>query len=181
MLKYLSTSLIVFGLLLAICSASLLWIRNDPNRLSFNLENLSILDINHSELSVPTLLVIGDISVQLPIFPARINGRKWDTTAEGVSYLSSTPLPGDPGNSVIYGHNWGSILGRLDALSPGDKIKILFSDGSAREFEVKYKQVVSPDDTSILNPTTDTRVTLYTCTGFLDQSRLVVTAKLITS
>ena len=45
---------------------------------------------------------------------------------------------------------------------------------------IEYTQVVTPDQTHILAPSDDRRVTLYTCTGFLDRKRFVVTATLLT-
>ena len=63
-------------------------------------------------------------------------------------------------------------------MKPGDRIEIAFSDGSIREFVVAYTTTVNPGQVEILKDSEDSRLTLYTCTGFLDSKRFVVTAKL---
>ena len=67
---------------------------------------------------------MGEQSIDLPIYPASINGTSWETTTKGVSYLKNTPTPGEIGNSVMYGHNWTNLLGPLVRAKPGQKIEI---------------------------------------------------------
>lgn len=87
-------------------------------------------------------------------------------------------MPGEPGNSILYGHNWTSLFGNLPKTKPGERVDIGFSDGSMQQFIVEYTSIVSPDEIEIIEQTEDTRITLYTCTGFLDSKRFVVVAKL---
>lgn len=49
--------------------------------------------------------IFSSIGFDLPIVPAQIAGGKWEITKNGVSYLTTSPLPGSEGNSVLYGHN----------------------------------------------------------------------------
>lgn len=51
------------------------------------------------------------------------------------------------------------------------------SDGTTRTFTIDQTAVISPTQASVVNPTLDTRLTIYTCTGFLDTKRFVVVAK----
>lgn len=44
------------------------------------------------------------------------------------------------------------------------------------EFLFDTKEVL-PESVEVVAPTTDETLTLYTCTGFADQKRLIVTAK----
>ena len=80
------------------------------------------------------------------------------------------------GNSVLYGHNFPSILGSLTKIKPNDKIEIIMSNGEKKIFTVKYTSIVGQDQTHILSQTKDARITVYTCTGFLDTKRFVATA-----
>ncbi len=125
---------------------------------------------------LPYSLEIPSIHANLPIIPALIQGKTWETTTKGVSYLKTTPIPGEKGNSVIYGHNWKTILGDLTQVKPGQKIIITMNDGVKKEFKVEYTATVDPSQTYIIDNTKDTRITLYTCTGFLDSKRFVVVA-----
>lgn len=111
----------------------------------------------------------------IPVFAASIENGKWQTTKQGISYLSSSPLPGTRGNSVMYGHNWPNILGNLEKLNPGDSV-IIYRGTQTTRFTVYFKTVVEPTDSSVYAPTGDYRLTIYTCTGLLDTKRLVITA-----
>lgn len=131
---------------------------------------------SESQLTTPTHLSIPSLALELPILPAQITDNKWDITKEGISYLTTSPLPGGSGNSVMYGHNWANLLGRLKHIKTGAVIEVKNSDGITHRYIVHFISIVTPDETHIYNNTADARLTLYTCTGFLDSKRLVVTA-----
>jgi len=122
-----------------------------------------------STISIPSLELI------LPVTHSDLRDGKWEISDSAVSYLSSSPVPGTKGNSVLYGHNWPSLLGELDRIKPGDRIKVS-GNGQEVNYLVYYVTTVSPSDVSIYDDTTDYRLTLYTCSGFMDSKRLVVTA-----
>ena len=174
----LATLLTAFGLVCLILATFLLWQRTTPRRLSFNIKNSSQSEKNIRALE-PKTLVIRDLGIKLPISPARVEKGKWEASTKGVSYLSTSPIPGEMGNSVLYGHNWSNLLGSLVLIKPGQEIEVLFDDGSASKFVVKMTQTVTPEQTGILDPSDDQRITLYTCAGFLDRKRFVVTAILL--
>ncbi len=120
-------------------------------------------------------LKIPSSHIALPVYSASITGTSWQTTKRGVSYLSTSPLPGEQGNSVLYGHNWPNLLKPLHTVKPGDSIFITRS-GRTTRFIVRYVTVVEANEHSIYAASTKTKLTIYTCTGFLDTKRLVVTA-----
>jgi len=175
--KHTASRLLIFlGILSLVISVFLVWERNTPGRLSFNLKNTSNNNIYPQSSQIPKQLIIKDLGIDLPIYPAKIDQNKWEATTNGVSYLSSSTIPGEKGNSIIYGHNWTSLLGPLTRAKPGQNIGVVFSDGSKKDFSIAYISTVTPNQTSILDPSSDTRLTIYTCTGFLDSKRFVVTA-----
>lgn len=164
---------ILLGIMLLFFGAYLMYERNNPKRLEFK-------TIGRASSTVPdkypTMIFIPKLNTKLAVFPAQVKNGNWDATTKGISYLSSSPTPGDAGNSILYGHNYPNLLGNLPEIKPGDEIIITLNDNQAKKFVVKYTSVVSPDQTQILKPSSDTRITLYTCTGFLDSKRFVVTA-----
>ena len=81
------------------------------------------------------------------------------------------------GNSILYGHNWNSLLGDLENAKPGYTVEIIYKNSVKRYFRISYIAIVNPNQIHVLNQTNDARLTIYTCTGFLDQKRLVVTAE----
>ncbi|MCY7362987.1 MAG: sortase [Ignavibacteria bacterium] len=153
-----------------------MWQRYSPKILEFN--NLEVAATSTSKIS-PVRIIIPGLNIDDSIYGAQINNKNWQSTTNGISYLSSSPIPGEKGNSNLYGHNWKSILGNLVKIKPGDKIKIVMNNGETREFEVEFTSVVDSSQTYILSQTKDNRITLYTCTGFLDRKRFVATATLI--
>lgn len=172
----LGTLLIFFGVSCLVFTAYLIWQRNTPTRLAFSLEQIKTESHSTSTERRPVTIFFPSLDRELPIIPTELNKGKWEATPEGVSYLISTPQPGETGNSILYGHNWTNLLGSLPRMKPGEHIEVHFSDGTARIFQIEFTSVVTPDQTHILNQTTDRRLTIYTCTGFLDTKRFVVTA-----
>lgn len=159
-----------FGLITLLFSAFFFWERYSPQRLSFTVAADSV--------SLPVEIIIPSINLDLPVIPAKLDKGQWEATTKGVSYLASSPIPGAKGNSLLYGHNWPNLLGNILKLKPGQEIKIKFADSFTKTFIVSADLSVSPQDLSVLNPTEDSQITLYTCTGFLDNRRFVIKAKL---
>lgn len=167
--------LIVLGSLLLLFGSHLVVERYGPRKLEF--KNLNVQNSAVSQQK-PVKIVIPTLGIETQIYTAKINNGVWESTTKGISFLSSTPLPGSQGNSVLYGHNWSNLLGSLTKIKPGDKIEITLSSGEIKIFNVEYTSVVDPSQTHILNQTKDNRITIYTCTGFLDSKRFVATAVL---
>lgn len=125
----------------------------------------------------PVKLYIPKLEKALDITDGQVVDDRWTVSATGVSYLTTSAIPGAIGNSVIYGHNRKEILGGLPKLSLGDFIYVTMKNGEVLKYEVFERKEISPTQVEILNETEDSRLTIYTCSGFLDQSRFVVIAK----
>jgi len=126
----------------------------------------------------PTKLYIPKLSKTLDISAGKIIDGRWEISPEGVSFLVTSAIPGTLGNSVIYGHNRLNILGDLNQLSKGDVIFVVLDSGNFAKFRVFETKKILPTEIGILNQSSDSRLTIYTCSGFLDQARFVVLAKL---
>ncbi|MBI2611522.1 sortase [Candidatus Gottesmanbacteria bacterium] len=177
MKRFFSYTFITIGLLSLIFTSYLVWQRNSPRRLSFDINTYP----SKNTLAVkrlPKRITIKKLGIDLPIYPATLAKGQWEASTEGVSYLSSSVIPGEVGNSILYGHNWTNLLGNLPNARPGQEIVIEFDDRSIKKFTIKYTTVVSPTDFQILDPSNDVRLTLYTCTGFFDSKRFVIVALL---
>lgn len=174
MKKLLSHTLLLLGFLLIAFSAYLIYLRHSSFPLTFEKRPTSIHALSYI---TPSKIEIPSINIILPVIPAYIEDKKWDTTQVGVSFLATSPVPGQKGNSVFYGHNWTSLLGNLPQVKPGELIVITLQNGDKKRFQIEYTAIVNPDQTYIIDATNDSRITLYTCTGFLDSKRFVVVAK----
>ena len=114
---------------------------------------------------------------------AVVEGTSVDDLKKGPGHYTGTPLPGQPGNASLAGHRttYGAPFNRIGELKNGDLIEVTTRQGSFN-YRVTGQQVVDPSNVSVLNPTTDDRLTLTTChPKYSAAKRLIVTAKLDTS
>jgi LPXTG-site transpeptidase (sortase) family protein len=174
-MKFIAKLLIILGVVCYAIGIYLIWERNNPNRLALGYEE-SYKDADTSNL--PVRIIIKDVGIDLPIYPAKTNNGKWETTSKGASYLVSSPIPGEVGNSVIYAHDWVSLFGPLKNARPGNMVEIEYADKTKKDFVVGSTAVVPYNKSDILSSTEDRRITLYTCTGFFDSERFVAVALL---
>lgn len=170
-----STVFLIFGIVFLLLFSWELYLRNRPSRLAFATVPSSLDYEVMSEDKTPRVIKIESVRIELPVIPASFDGKNWPTTTKGVSFISSSALP-TKGNSVFYAHNWSNLFGPLVKVKPGDTVELTTADGTRYLFTVAFTQVINPDQTYILNQTVDSRLTLYTCIGFLDSKRFVVTA-----
>jgi sortase A len=123
-------------------------------------------------------IVIPSISLNEPILESTnigviTHGGTWRRPA------SATPL--DNNNTVIVGHRYYgnnvSTFYSLDKVQVGQLLAVYWQ-GQEFLYEVTETKVVDPSKVEIEAPTTDRRLTLYTCTPiWTARNRLVVIAK----
>lgn len=101
----------------------------------------------------------------------------------GPGHITNTALPGETGNSVITGHR-DTFFRHIFELGKGDEIDVQ-RNGQVYRYRVTDKKIVSPDDVSVLNRTSDAQLTLITCYPIYyvgpAPKRLVVFSKLAAS
>jgi sortase A len=107
-----------------------------------------------AELSIPR---IGLSAVVL-------EGSDDHTLRVGLGHIESTSLPGESGNVAIAGHR-DSFFRPLRNVQVGDDITL--DTPTARvHYRVSSYSVVNSDEVSVIDPTTDARLTLVTCFPF---------------
>lgn len=175
-MKLLSTLLIGLGLFLYGIGIYNIYLRENPSTLAFDNYTYGQETSTTAIKEMPVRIAINGVGIDAPILPARVIDGKWDVTEKGASYLTSSPIPGEDGNSVIYAHNWKNLFGPLMNVKTGQEVTVEYGDGSKKTFVVQYISEVSPNESTILAPSKDKRITLYTCSGFLDSKRFVAVA-----
>lgn len=110
-------------------------------------------------------------------------GSSGRTLAFGPGHMSSSAMPGEPGNSVIAGHR-DTHFGFLRDLVPGDRLEVETFGGRQLEFEVVGTDVVDSRRGSLLLDTAEPMLSLVTCYPFGATEpggamRYVVTARLL--
>lgn len=143
---------------------------------------------------VPTLLVEEPPEVGKPFAIIRIpsierlqdgwavvEGVSRRTLRNGAGHMPRTPLPGQPGNSVISGHRttYGAPFHELDQLQPGDIIEVETAVG-IHIYQVTETVIVKPRDLWVTEDRGGSTLTLTTChPKFSARQRLVVFAELV--
>ncbi|WP_242841122.1 class D sortase [Clostridium akagii] len=123
------------------------------------------------------ILTISKIDLKVAIG----EGADLKTLKYAVGHFKGTAMPGQKGNFCLAGHRsytFGEYFNRLGELKDGDEIQVKTVNG-----EYKYKvydiQVVLPSQVQVLNPTTDSTMTLVTCTPIrIATHRLIIKARL---
>lgn len=165
-------TILYIGVLFIICAGVLVFERYMPHQI---ITEPAVYGAN--DVGYPQSISINSIKVNLPIVRSVMEDpKKWPTTRNGVSYLENSVLPGRVGNSIFYGHNWPNLLGGLKNVKRGDTIELKYPTGEIKTFTIdlitempaKHAQVTLESDQKIM--------TIYTCSGFLDSKRIIVTA-----
>jgi sortase A len=125
------------------------------------------------------VLRIPRVGIEVPV----LDGTDDLILNRGVGHIQGTALPGVPGNLGIAGHRDGFFRGLKDVVE-GDKIEVELPDRTDT-YVVRNIKIVLPQDTSVLNPTADSSLTLVTCYPFYfvgdAPKRYIVLASLIGS
>ena len=103
------------------------------------------------------------------------------TLSKGPGHMPGTPLPGQPGNSVISGHRttYGRPFFDFDQLGPGDLIEVETTIGM-HVYEVRESFVVEPTEVWVVDDRPGAWLTLTTCHPKLSaRERLIITAELV--
>jgi sortase A len=93
-----------------------------------------------------------------------MEGTDGRTLRRAAGHVRGTPLPGQKGNVAIAGHR-DTFFRALRNVRHDDEITLTTLDGSYR-YLVDSTQVVAPEDTQVLDDSSDTILTLVTCYPF---------------
>lgn len=110
-----------------------------------------------------------------------VEGVSRSNLKNGVGHMPSTPLPGQPGNSVMSGHRttFGAPFHEFDELQPGDIIEVETAIG-IHIYEVRETIIVRPTEFWVTGPRDGAWLTLTTChPKFSARQRLVIFAELV--
>ncbi|MEI6144209.1 MAG: sortase [Candidatus Berkelbacteria bacterium] len=136
-------------------------------------------------------IIIDKIGITAPIIN-NVDGNNMQaylTALEGgVAHLAKTALPGESGNSVIFGHssyykakpgNYKTIFAKLNLLASGDTIKVT-RENKNYSYKISETKIVKPEDISVVSQDKSKKqLTLITCwPPKTTTSRMVIVANL---
>ena len=138
----------------------------------------------------PTWLSIPRIRVDARVAAVKLVGGSYQVPPWDVGYHGDSADPGAAGNAVFNGHlttiNAGRVFARLKELRPSDAVYV-YTATHRLDWVVTDVRTVPNTDDGFIDPTEDTRITLYTCAGRWDPRtqdythRQVVVAKLVSA
>ncbi|WP_213803922.1 class D sortase [Granulicella sp. dw_53] len=106
------------------------------------------------------ILRVHRLGLEVPI----LDGDDDITLNRGAGHIPGTARLGESGNIGVTGHRDG-FFRPLKDIVPGDTIEIV-RHGQTDRYLVRQIKIVFPSDTSVLNKTTDSTLTLVTCYPF---------------
>ncbi|HXS15041.1 MAG TPA: sortase [Candidatus Saccharimonadales bacterium] len=125
---------------------------------------------------LPLRVIIPHIGIDVAVIEAPLVNGYWQTSDTQASHGIGSANPGEKtGNIVIFAHERVGLFLSLSQIKQGDKIYIQ-TKKSWHVYKVMKTSVVNPTDISIIQPTAQETLTLYTCSGFFDENRFVVRA-----
>lgn len=162
----------------------------DPNQTNSNINIVVDKDYQKEmKLSIPD---IGISNITVTPNVDSFDENVYDSALKkGLAHFEGTPLPGDGGNSFIYGHSAvdsffsnhpndpETIFSKLDQVEIPDTIEIQ-KDGETFTYTVIRKKITDPEDFDVVNGITNKEtVTLMTCwPKGISSKRLIVIAEL---
>jgi sortase A len=123
------------------------------------------------------LMRVPKVALEAVVF----EGIDTESLQKGPGHMPNTPLPGQPGNSVISGHRttYGRPFHDFDLLVAGDRVEIETSIGT-HVYEVRDVFIVAPTDVWVTEPRSGAWLTMTTChPKYSARERLIVIAELV--
>ena len=125
--------------------------------------------------NTPVRIIIPKSNIDLSIVSAKVVDGYWELSENTASYGLGSGYPGTASNTVIFAHARQGLFYNLKDVKTGDSIYVLTKDRWHR-YKVNKVTTVFPNQIEVIQPTKTETITLYTCDGFYDEKRLIVTA-----
>lgn len=148
---------------------------------TFENEPVSIELTNYENLenvSLPVRVVIPDLDIDLEVQESKIVNGYWEVPEDKAAWGEGSGLPGMDGNQVIFAHSREELFSNLEDVEMNMRIYVLTNDDWF-VYEVTEIKEVYPNQTEVIAPSEDERLTLYTCSGYKDSKRLIVVSEIL--
>ena len=150
--------------------------RSSVNFSSEPVELKGFSDTDSSPDEIPNRIIIPNVNIDLEVQKSDIVNGFWEVPEISAGWGEGSGVPGKIGNQVIFAHAREGLFLPIRDVSIQDEIYVLTKDHWYAYKVVEIKEV-TPDETQVIEPTDDQTLTLYTCSGFRDEKRLIVIAK----
>jgi LPXTG-site transpeptidase (sortase) family protein len=131
---------------------------------------------NVQDDALPKRIIIPRLNVDIEVQKSNIVGGYWEVPENSAGWGVGSGIPGQSGNQVIFAHARKGLFLPLRDIRVEDDMYVL-TPHNWHAYRVSEIKEVTPDQTQVIQPTEDQILTLYTCSGFRDEKRLIVIAK----
>jgi sortase A len=109
--------------------------------------------------------LVGRVEVpRLSVSAVVLEGVSSETLRVAAGHVPGTAMPGEAGNAAIAAHR-DSFFRPLEGIRDGDQIVVTTPAGK-QTYHVVATEIVRPEETRVLDPTPEERLTLITCYPF---------------
>ena len=134
-----------------------------------------LLNSNQKPGDIPIKVILPKQDIDLSVIPANVVDGYWETSDATASYGLGSGTPGTKSNTVIFAHAREGLFYNLKDVKKGD-IVYVFTKNKWFKYKATKITAVYPDQIAVIAPTKTEELTLYTCTGYADSQRLIVSA-----
>jgi len=123
----------------------------------------------------PVRILIPKSDIDLKVVDAQVIDGYWELSENSASYGLGSGHPGEKNNTVIFAHAREGLFYNLKNVKEGDVVYV-FTKNKWYRYKINKIDAVYPNQIEVIKPTKNETLTLYTCTSFYDEKRLIVTA-----
>lgn len=141
----------------------------------------SLTDIDNEKTKTknpPVRILIPALQIDLPVKEAKVVKGYWEVFRDSAAFGLGSAYPDEAGNQVIFAHAREGLFLPLRKAQIGQNVMVLTKD-KWYSYKIRDIKEVLPNQTEVIAPTKEAILTLYTCSGFSDSKRLIVTAEKI--
>lgn len=128
---------------------------------------------------IPSKLSIPAINLSVQVDQGGIVNNEWILSPKDALYLPTSGSLGEGYNTILYAHNTWPLFGKLSNGRKGDLIEITDTHGTIYRYKITSIENVDPKDLRSLYSSEKNILTLFTCSGWADTTRLLVRASLV--
>lgn len=126
----------------------------------------------------PVRIIIPAVAIDLPVKEAKIVNGYWEVFKDRAGFGLGSAYPDEIGNQVIFAHAKEGLFLPLRKVQAGQRVFIL-TNSKWFSYTITDIKEVLPSQKEVIVASSEPILTIYTCSGYADSKRLIVTAKRI--
>jgi len=148
----------------------------EPVSIDKQLISLKVISKKDKKPLPPERIIIPALNIDIMVKESKIVNGYWEVFSDSAGFGLGSSYPDEKGNQVIFAHAREGLFLPLRNAKIGQNV-LIFTKEKWFEYRISNIKEVLPSQTDVINPSTEEMLTLYTCSGFSDSKRLIISAK----